>query len=171
MDGLYLQFCPICVCFAPIGSERFCIFYFWLPIGNSTSPKWALYNSYRLLHHFRCCCFVFDGTFWGRAVAWSHFVSINRKRFSNFPAAIALRTPRPSKPPKCYLLNLELLFIPFALTVGHDRVPNSGLGVISKLSFFQYFERPPWSRIYMVPRKFHPRGSQFFSSHRFLVFY
>ena len=150
MDGLYRQCCSTCVCVALIGSERFFIFYFWLPIGNFWSPKSALCNSYRFLHHFCCCCTVFERTFLAHLVAWSHFVSINRKRFLDFLAALASRTPRASKPPKCQFLNLELLFVPFALTVGHDRVPNSGFGVISEWSFFWSFERPPWSPLCMA---------------------
>ena len=117
----------------------FFIFHFWLPLRNSVKPKSALDNSYRYLHHFYYFCSVFDSTWKHEHITWSHFVSINRKSFLNFPAAIASRTPHASKPLKCHFLNLDLLFIPFALTVGHDRVSNSGFGVISKLFFFCIF--------------------------------
>ena len=170
MDGLYRQCCSICVCVALRRSERFIIFYFWLPIRYFPSPKSVLYNSYRLLHHFCCFCTVPEHTLKDHLVAWSHFVSVNRKSFLNFPTAIASRTPRASKPPKCQFLNLELLFVPFALTVGYDRVSNSGFGVISEL-FFLFFECQSCSPLLNAKSNFPLLKWMHFSSHWFLVFY
>ena len=98
-------------------------------------------NGLFIIHIGFCITFAVFARFLEHAlrdhlVAWSHFVSINRKNFWDFPAAIASRTLHASKPLKFHFLNLDLLFIPFALTVGHDRVSNSGFGVISEWSFF-----------------------------------
>ena len=123
MDGLCIQCPSICVSVALLRSEIFSIFYFWLPIRYFPSPKWVLYNSYRLLRHFCCFVTVFEGTFHRQDVTWSLFVSVNHKRVFELSYCYSILNTSFPKTSKMLLVEFGPTFHPVCI----NSRPRSGV--------------------------------------------